>query len=145
MPPVLGMRISQRKEEHVGLEVINTSISNDYSPDINLKPINISYWTYTWNPQVISIMNLQITILSSGVYLTSKTSPQMMISYRNQIREGGRSAGGLCTILQPLFQLWFSPVNPATLTCFQLVSYNRNCVVTHVLEAIMLPFLLKVT
>ena len=145
MPPVLGMRISQRKEEHVGLEVINTSISNDYSPDINLKPINISYWTYTWNPKVISIMNLQITILSSGVYLTSKTSPQMMISYRNQIREGGRSAGGLCTILQPLFQLWFSPVNPATLTCFQLVSYNRNCVVTHVLEAIMLPFLLKVT
>lgn len=43
MPPVLGMRISQRKEEHVGLEVINTSISNDYSPDMNLKPINISY------------------------------------------------------------------------------------------------------
>lgn len=69
----------------------------------------------------------------------------MMISYKNQIREGGRSAGGLCTILQPLFQLWFSPVNPATLTCVQLVSYNRNCVVTHVLEAIMLPFLLKVT
>ena len=69
----------------------------------------------------------------------------MMISYKNQIREGGRSAGGLCTILQPLFQLWFSPVNPATLTCVQLVSYNRNCVVTQVLEAIMLPFLLKVT
>ena len=139
------MRVSQRKEEHVGLEVINTGISNDYNPDINLKPINISYWTYTWNPQVISIMNLQITILSSGVYLTSKTSPQMMISYRNQIREGGRSAGGLCTILQPLFQLWFSHVNPVTLTCVQLASYTHNCVVTHVLKAIMQPLLLKMT
>ena len=90
-------------------------------------------------------MNLQITILSSGVYLTSKTSPQMMISYRNQIREGGRSAGGLCTILQPLFQLWFSHVNPVTLTCVQLASYNHNCVVTHVLKAIMQPLLLKMT
>ena len=69
----------------------------------------------------------------------------MMISYRNQMRAGGRSAGGLCTILQPLFQLWFSPVNPVILTRIQLVSYNRNCAVTHVLKAIMLPFLLKVT
>lgn len=43
MPPELGMRVSQRKEEHVGLEVITTGISNDYNPDINLKPINISY------------------------------------------------------------------------------------------------------
>lgn len=67
----------------------------------------------------------------------------MMITYRNQIREGSRSAGGLFTNTQPLLQLWFSHVNPVTLTCCQLVSYNHNWVVIHVLKAIMLPLPFK--
>ena len=38
MPPVFGMRIRQREEEHMGLEVINKNNSDDNNPDINWCP-----------------------------------------------------------------------------------------------------------